>query len=63
MEAYCSALHPENVLKRGFSLTTKNGKAITSTTDVVTGDTLETRVHKGTIVSRVLTTKEAETGI
>jgi exodeoxyribonuclease VII large subunit len=57
-EAYCAALHPENVLKRGFSLTTINGKYVCATSEVNTGDTLETRVRTGTIVSQVSAVQE-----
>ncbi|MBV6443433.1 MAG: exodeoxyribonuclease VII large subunit [Haliscomenobacteraceae bacterium CHB4] len=52
-EAFCLALHPENVLRRGYSLTMKNGKAVTSATEVEAGDLLETRLRKGTIRSKV----------
>jgi exodeoxyribonuclease VII large subunit len=54
LEAYCAAIHPENVLRRGYSITTKNGKAVASPSDVLPGDTLETQVHAGIIVSRVV---------
>lgn len=54
MEAYCAAMHPENVLRRGFSMTTKNGKAVVSPAEVVPGDVLETRVREGVIVSEVV---------
>ncbi|MBP6811565.1 MAG: exodeoxyribonuclease VII large subunit [Saprospiraceae bacterium] len=54
MDTYCAAIHPENVLRRGFSLTTKNGKAVTSPSDVLPSDTLETRVREGVIVSTVV---------
>jgi exodeoxyribonuclease VII large subunit len=54
VEAYCAAIHPENVLRRGFSLTTKNGKAVASPLDVLPGDTLETRVRDG-IISSIVT--------
>lgn len=53
-EAFCKAMHPENVLRRGFSLTTKNGKAVASPSDVLPGDTLETRVRDGVIASKVV---------
>jgi len=54
IETYCSALHPDNVLRRGFSLTTKNGKAVASPSDVLSGDVLETRVKGGVIASKVV---------
>lgn len=54
IEHYCAALHPENVLRRGFSLTTKNGKAVTAPSEVLTGDNLETQVRDGVIISKVV---------
>lgn len=53
VEAVCLALHPENVLRRGYSMTLKGGKVVTSPAEVATADLLETRVSGGTIVSRV----------
>ena len=47
-------LGPESVLDRGFSLThSKDGKLITSTKNVNSGDKLETRVSDGTINTTV----------
>jgi exodeoxyribonuclease VII large subunit len=54
VETYCKALHPENVLRRGFSLTMKNGKAVLAAADVLPGDVLETRVREGLVVSKVV---------
>lgn len=52
-EAVCLALQPENVLRRGYSMTLKDGNVVTSPSDVAAGDMLETRLSGGTIVSRV----------
>ena len=46
-------MHPENVLKRGYSITRVNGKAITSSAQVHGSDVLETIVSDGTIYSQV----------
>lgn len=46
-----SNMHPENVLRRGYTITRVNGKAITSLDEVKASDTLETIVVDGTIVS------------
>ena len=54
MEAIYLNLHPENVLRRGYSITTKNGKAIISAAELVSGDELETRVWEGNIRSKVV---------
>lgn len=44
---------PENILKRGYSLTFLNGKLVKSTDQVKAGDRLQTRVSDGTIDSSV----------
>jgi len=46
-------LSPLKVLSRGYSVTTKNGKALKNAADVSAGDEIETRVHKGNIKSTV----------
>ena len=46
-------LSPENVLKRGYSITLKDGKAVTDAADLQPGDQLVTRFHKGEVSSRV----------
>lgn len=52
-------LHPENVLKRGYSITRKNGKAITSVDEVSPIDKLETIVTDGTIITEVQAIKKS----
>lgn len=52
-EAFCSAIHPENVLRRGFSLTFKNGQVLTAAKDTKAGDWLETRLKEGVVRSKV----------
>jgi len=54
LDALCQAMHPENVLRRGYSLTLKNGKTLTSTTDIQAGDELETRLREGVLRSTVI---------
>lgn len=46
-------LDPVHVLKRGYSITMLNGKAIRDHNAVKTGDTIQTRLFKGTIISSV----------
>lgn len=46
-------LDPIHVLKRGFSITLKDGKAIKNVNQVQTGDTITTILHEGKIESRV----------
>lgn len=49
-------LDPENVLKRGFTLTLKDGKIVKSAGQLKAGETLETRFADGNIESKI--TKE-----
>jgi exodeoxyribonuclease VII large subunit len=42
-------IDPKNILKRGFSITTKNGKAIKNNADLKPGDLLETTLYEGKI--------------
>ncbi len=52
-EALCEALHPETVLRRGFSLTLRDGRIITSAHEVHPGDVIETRLADGAFSARV----------
>ncbi len=53
LEKQIELLHPEHLLKRGYSITFHKGKALSSVSQVVTGDLLETRLKDGVIESRV----------
>ena len=53
MEAVFENLHPENVLRRGYSITRSKGKVIASPADVKPGDALETRFWTGVVNSNV----------
>lgn len=48
-----SALDPQVLLKRGYSITTLNGKAVLDGSVLKAGDEIETRFAKGTITSIV----------
>ena len=50
----CHAVHPDNVLQRGYSITTKNGELLRSPSDIISGDLLTTRLQDGTIQSKAL---------
>lgn len=52
-EAICRAFDPATVLRRGYSLTLKNGKAVRSAAQIAPGDELETRLHDGSVHSIV----------
>lgn len=56
MEKNVANMSPENVLKRGFSITLKNGKAVRSIEQVNAGDRIETLVFEGKISSEVQST-------
>lgn len=45
-------LHPDNVLKRGYSITMQNGKAIRNADEIV-DDIIITKLYKGTIKSKI----------
>lgn len=53
-------MNPINVLKRGFSITTFNGKTIGESNNVKNGDVVSTRTAKFTIESEVITMKKAD---
>ena len=46
-------LHPENILKRGYSITMKNGKALRNADEVQVGETITTKLYQGEIGSVV----------
>jgi exodeoxyribonuclease VII large subunit len=52
-------LHPNNVLKRGYSITFSKGKTLHSVEDVHQGDTIETLLPDGKIIS-IVDQKEKE---
>ncbi len=51
--AYCEALHPDNILRRGFSITTSRGNIVTDPAQLQSGNPLETRVKGGVVKSVV----------
>lgn len=51
-------LSPENILKRGYSITRQNGKAITQPEELDPEKVLETRIFGGTIISRIERTEK-----
>ncbi|WP_028295244.1 exodeoxyribonuclease VII large subunit [Olivibacter sitiensis] len=54
LEKMVGALSPSGVLKRGFSLTMKNGRAIFDAQDLVLGDDVETSLANGRFLSKVI---------
>ncbi len=53
LEEKIRLLHPHNVLKRGYSITRLNGKALTKPIDAKEGDVLVTELSEGEVVSVV----------
>lgn len=53
LERLIDVLNPSSTLKRGYSITRVNGKAVKSADDVAGGDVLETLTARGSIISEV----------
>ena len=53
LETRIELVNPENILKRGYSITLLEGKALSGIKNVKPGDLLETRVYNGRILSKV----------
>jgi len=47
-------LHPDNILKRGYSITMFEGKAVTDASQLHAGDELVTKVYQGEVKSKVV---------
>lgn len=59
LEKNCNLLNPQTVLNRGFSLTLKNGRALTSPKQALEGDSICSILREGTLHSLVKKTKDA----
>jgi len=57
-ESNINHLNPVNVLKRGYSITYNNGKAVKSIYDAEVGDSLRTVLYKGELISKVERSKK-----
>ena len=60
MEKQVNIMSPARVLKRGYSITIVNGKALKNTEDIKPGDTIHTILENGTIDSTVTTTNKQQ---
>ncbi|MEO7209993.1 MAG: exodeoxyribonuclease VII large subunit, partial [Chitinophagaceae bacterium] len=58
LEKNIGNMSPLNVLKRGYSITLVNGKAVKSIEEINNGDTLNTTVFDGKIISNVTATNK-----
>ena len=54
LEKQADLLDPQRLLKRGYSITTLNGKALRDPKDAKPGDNIVTRLEKGTITSTII---------
>jgi exodeoxyribonuclease VII large subunit len=52
LETRTQLVDPANILRRGYSITMMNGKAIKDIDEVDQGSELETRLHNGRLISR-----------
>lgn len=52
-EEKISLINPVNILKRGYSITFKNGRVIKDVDNINEGDIIETQLYKGKIKSKV----------
>jgi Exonuclease VII, large subunit len=57
IEKNIANLSAQHVLKRGFSITFKNGKPVKSSKELKEGDTVQTQLAEGSIISVVQSTK------
>ena len=61
VEKSINLMDPINIIKRGFTITLKDGKAVTNLADVKPGDKTTTITIDGAIISEVVSTKRNET--
>jgi exodeoxyribonuclease VII large subunit len=53
-------LDPQNILKRGFSITQKNGEVIKDSKELKENDVITTYFYKGSVGSKVINNRESE---
>mgnify|MGYP000048114637 CR=1 FL=1 len=54
LEQQVKSSSPDLLLKKGYSITLKNGKAVTDASQLLPGDEVTTRVAKGEFKSKVI---------
>ena len=54
LENTLNILEPENVLKRGYTITSFNGKIVKNSVQLKNGDIIDTRFTDGTVISKVV---------
>ncbi|MBI1307339.1 MAG: exodeoxyribonuclease VII large subunit [Bacteroidetes bacterium] len=60
LEHHVKLMHPENVLKRGYSITRLHGKSVRSSDEVKKGDELEIEVYRGKIWAKAVKNEKNE---
>ena len=60
LESQLNILHPDNVLKRGYSITLHNGKPVTDASALKPGDTITTQLQKGSAESEIKETNPSD---
>lgn len=58
IESSIHHLDPRNVLKRGYSMTYKNGESVKSVSDIKKGDSIKTVLYDGELMSQVSSKKK-----
>lgn len=58
LEKHLNLLNPQQVLKRGYSITRLNGHAVTNAEQLTPNDTITTQLHNGFITSTIKRIKE-----
>jgi exodeoxyribonuclease VII large subunit len=58
LEQQVHLLDPQNILRRGYSITYHDGKPITDAAEVKNGDVIKTRLYSGNICSEIKSKKE-----
>ena len=53
LEQRAASLDPQLILKRGYSITLHNGKAVRSAQQLKANDEIETKLEQGTVISKV----------
>ena len=57
LESTSQLLNPENILHRGYSITSMNGRILKDKNQIKEGDTIDTQLYKGSLRSKVVERK------
>ena len=60
LESTSLLLNPENVLQRGYSITSMNGRILKDNSQIKEGDTIDTQLYKGSLRSKVVERKRRD---